>query len=103
MANKEWGSVADWLKAAITLAGVLGALASYGLLPDEYGWVWPVLALVALVGIALVIARLPSARRASRAKGEATREAHAKGDCSVAIAGDVKDTTITTGDMSEKS
>ncbi len=102
MKDKEWGSVADWVKVAIALVGVLGALASYGFLPEGYGWVWPVLALIGVTGAILVIARLPSARRAFRARHEAAREAHSKGERSVAIAGDAKDSTIMTGDIKGK-
>jgi|YNPNPStandDraft_1061719.scaffolds.fasta_scaffold51561_2 MFS family permease len=102
MDDKEWGSVADWVKAGIALVGLLGALASYGFLPEEFGWVWPVLALIGLGGVGLIIARLPSARRAARARRDAARQAHAEGDRSVAIAGDVKGNTIVTGNIKDK-
>lgn len=98
--SKKWGTVADWAKVALSVVGTLGALASYKLLPERYNWVWPILALVALAGVALVIARLASAKGSP---GEQpTRRAEARGDRSVAIAGDVKDSPIITGDVKGK-
>ena len=96
MSKKDFGTVADWVKVAVTLVGVLGALASYQFLPEKYNWVWPLLAVIGLVGIVLIVLRLPKAKTASAASTKP--QTNVKGDRNVVVGRDFKGRDINTGD-----